>query len=86
MADNEPTNTVKVYTAENTNMDKIPYFFLERYMESYATELKSFFDCLKNNKAPSPNGEDGLQNVLVAIAAQKSYTEHRPVKISEVDI
>jgi myo-inositol 2-dehydrogenase/D-chiro-inositol 1-dehydrogenase len=86
MADNEPTNTVKVYTAENTNMDKIPYFFLERYMESYTTELKSFFECLKNNKAPSPNGEDGLQNVLVAIAAQKSYTEHRPVKISEINI
>ncbi|MFX1445185.1 MAG: inositol 2-dehydrogenase [Promethearchaeota archaeon] len=82
IADNEATNTVRIYTSECTNIDKIPYFFLERYMESYATELKSFFDCLKNNQDPSPNGEDGLQNVLVAMAAQRSFEEHRPVKIS----
>ncbi len=86
IADNEATNTVRIYTAECTNIDKIPYFFLERYMESYATELKSFFDCLQNNQNPSPNGVDGLQNVLVAMAAKKSFAENRPVKISEVDI
>ena len=85
MADNEATNTVRIYTAECTSIDKIPYFFLERYMESYATELRTFFECLKNNQEPSPNGDDGLQNVLVAMAAQKSFDENRPVKISEVD-
>ncbi|MFX1394609.1 MAG: inositol 2-dehydrogenase [Promethearchaeota archaeon] len=84
IADNEATNTVRIYTVECTNIDKIPYFFMERYMESYATELNFFFDCLRNNKEPSPSGEDGLQNVLVAIAAQKSYKENRPVMISEV--
>ncbi len=85
MADNEATNTVRIYTAECTNIDKIPYFFLERYMESYANELKYFFECLRSNKEPRPNGEDGLQNILVAMAAQKSYEENRPVKLSEVD-
>lgn len=85
MADNEATNTVRIYTAECTNIDTIPYFFLERYMESYATELKFFFECLKNDQDPKPNGEDGLQNVLVAMAAQKSFEENRPVKISEVN-
>ena len=85
MADNEAINTVRIYTAECTNIDKIPYFFLERYMESYATELKLFFEYLKNDQEPTPNGEDALQNVLVAIAAQKSFEENRPVKISEID-
>ncbi|MFW9829416.1 MAG: inositol 2-dehydrogenase [Candidatus Thorarchaeota archaeon] len=84
IADNEATNTVRIYTPECTNVDKIPYFFLERYMESYSAELNYFFDCLQKNKAPKPNGEDGLQNVIVAVAAQKSYEENRPVKISEV--
>jgi myo-inositol 2-dehydrogenase/D-chiro-inositol 1-dehydrogenase len=84
VADNEATNTVRVYTAECTNIDKIPYFFMERYKDSYSTELESFFDCLRENKEPKPNGEDGLQNVLVALAAQKSFEENRPVKISEV--
>jgi len=86
VADNEPSNTVRVYTAENTREDNIPYFFLERYMESYAAELHSFFECLRNNVDPSPNGEDGLINAIIATAVQKSYEENRPVKISEVII
>jgi len=85
VADNEATNTVRIYTAECTNIDKIPYFFLERYMESYEIELKYFFDCLRDDKIPFPTGEDGLQAVLIALAAQKSYEENRPVKISEIN-
>ena len=84
-ADNEATNTVRIYTADCTSIDKIPYFFMERYIESYSAELKFFFECLNKNIEPKPNGEDGLQNVLVALAAQKSYKENRPVKISEVE-
>jgi len=86
IANNEPSNTVRVYTAENTREDNIPYFFLERYMESYAAELHSFFECLRNNVDPSPNGEDGLINAIIATAVQKSYEENRPVKISEINI
>ncbi|MFX0072607.1 MAG: inositol 2-dehydrogenase [Candidatus Hermodarchaeota archaeon] len=86
IADNEATNTVRIYTSECTNLDKIPYFFLERYMKSYAAELDSFFTNLRENKDPHPDGNDGLQNVLVAIAAKKSYEENRPIKISEIDV
>ncbi|MFX0080516.1 MAG: inositol 2-dehydrogenase [Candidatus Hodarchaeota archaeon] len=86
IAGNEPSNTVRLYSAEKIKEDNIPYFFLQRYMDSYAAELKAFIECLQNNKEPSPNGEDGLQNVVIAIAAQKSYEENRPVKISEIVI
>jgi myo-inositol 2-dehydrogenase/D-chiro-inositol 1-dehydrogenase len=85
IAENEPSNTVNIYTAKQRSADNIPYFFLERYMDSYANELQSFFECLRNNEDPTPSGEDGLQDVLVAMAAQKSFEENRPVKISEVD-
>ena len=86
IADNEPSNTVRLYTAEKIKEDNIPYFFLQRYMDSYAAELQDFLECLQNNKEPSPNGDDGFQNVVIAIAAQKSYEENRPVKISEIVI
>ena len=85
VADNEATNTVRIYTADCTKIDKIPYFFMERYLESYSTELEYFFECLRKNIDPKPDGEDGLQNVLVALAAQKSYEENRPIKISELE-
>jgi myo-inositol 2-dehydrogenase/D-chiro-inositol 1-dehydrogenase len=86
VADNETSNTVRLYTAENVKEDNIPYFFLERYMDSYAAELDFFFECLRNNVEPSPNGEDGLINAIIATAVQRSYEENRPVKISEVKI
>ena len=84
IADNESSNTVRLYNSENIKEDNIPYFFLQRYMDSYAEELRYFIECLQENKEPSPNGEDGFQNVVIAIAAQKSYEENRPVKISEI--
>ena len=84
IADNEATNTVRIYNAECTSVDKIPSFFMERYMNSYYSELKYFFDCIANNEDPKPNGEDGLKNVLVALAAQKSLEENRPIKISDL--
>ena len=86
IAENEQLNTVRLYTAEEIKEDNIPYFFLQRYMDSYAVELQSFLECLQNNKEPSPNGDDGFQNVVIALAAQKSYEENRPVKISEIVI
>jgi myo-inositol 2-dehydrogenase/D-chiro-inositol 1-dehydrogenase len=85
IAENDTPNTVRIYTTENISTDKIPHFFLERYMESYVAELQSFFNCIQKNQEPSPTGDDGLQNVLVAMAAKKSFEEHRPVKISEID-
>lgn len=85
VAENEQTNTVKFSTANSTKMDNIPYFFLERYMDSYREELSYFFKTLRSEEKPLPNGMDGLKSVLVALAAQKSLIENRPVKISEIN-
>ncbi|MEJ2295486.1 MAG: Gfo/Idh/MocA family oxidoreductase, partial [Candidatus Lokiarchaeota archaeon] len=84
IADNEATNTVSIYNAECTTIDKIPSFFMERYIDSYYAELKYFFECIAKNKDPKPDGDDGLKNVLVALAAKKSLEENRPIKISEI--
>lgn len=84
MADNDVPNHVKIYTKENTQQDKIPHFFLERYMQSYTDEMKEFYTNLKDNKEPSCGGNDGLMAVVVAKAALKSLKENRSVKISEI--
>lgn len=85
IADNEATNTVSIYNAECTTIDKIPSFFMERYLDSYYAELKYFFDCIAKNRDPKPDGDDCLKNVLVALAAKKSLEENKPIKISEVN-
>lgn len=59
-------------------------FFMDRYLEAYANEMKIFCDAVLNNKELPVSGTDGLMSVAVALAAKKSYMENRPVKISEI--
>ena len=78
-----PTNVV-VSTKNGVCMDKPLYFFLERYRESFATEMREFVNCIKENKKPTVDGKDGLRAMAIAVAANKSVREKRPVKIEEV--
>jgi myo-inositol 2-dehydrogenase/D-chiro-inositol 1-dehydrogenase len=83
--ENDTPNTARLFTSKSIESDKIHYFFLERYMQSYKDEMIEFFKCIRKNISPPVTGQDGLKAVLVALAAKKSLMEHRPVKISEVD-
>lgn len=80
---NTPTS-VEVSTEEGVFTDKPLYFFLERYMDSFVQELQDFATALQEGSEPPVNGEDGLQSLLIALAATKSAHENRPVKIAEV--
>ncbi len=59
-------------------------FFMDRYIEAYANEMKIFCDAVMNNLQLPVSGIDGLMSVAIAIAAKKSHLEHRPVKLSEI--
>lgn len=59
-------------------------FFMDRYLEAYANEMKIFCDAVVNNKELPVSGTDGLMSVAIALAAKKSYLENRPVKLAEV--
>jgi myo-inositol 2-dehydrogenase/D-chiro-inositol 1-dehydrogenase len=59
-------------------------FFMERYTESFATELKSFTAAVLENRPTAVTGIDGRIPVVMALAARKSYDEHRPVRLDEI--
>lgn len=59
-------------------------FFMDRYLEAYANEMKIFCDAVTQNLELPVTGYDGLMSVAVAYAAKKSYLENRPVKINEI--
>jgi myo-inositol 2-dehydrogenase/D-chiro-inositol 1-dehydrogenase len=82
--DNDFPNSAKLSTADGVTRDKPQYFFLERYKMSYIEELKAFVDAVAQDKEPPVSGNDGLQPVLIGMAALKSLRERRPVKIKEV--
>ncbi|GMQ57424.1 inositol 2-dehydrogenase [Vallitalea sediminicola] len=77
------TNTI-LRTKQAVSTDKPLYFFLERYMGSFVEEMKQFFEAIKNDTETPVKGIDGLNAVVIAMAAKKSLEEGRPVKISEI--
>jgi len=77
------TNTI-MRTNESVTQDKPLYFFLERYMASFTEEMKQFFEAVSNDTPVPVGGIDGLNSVVIGLAAKKSVAEGRPVKISEI--
>jgi myo-inositol 2-dehydrogenase / D-chiro-inositol 1-dehydrogenase len=59
-------------------------FFLERYTESYLNEMQEFVDAIQAGKPVPVTGHDGLMAVAIGLAAAKSASENRPVKLVEV--
>ncbi|MDQ4076166.1 MAG: inositol 2-dehydrogenase [Chloroflexota bacterium] len=83
--ENERSDTHLFACAEGVQQARPPYFFLERYLDSYRAEMQAFVDCVLNDTPPPVTGRDGRIPIVLSIAAQKSYDEGRPVEISEVE-
>jgi myo-inositol 2-dehydrogenase/D-chiro-inositol 1-dehydrogenase len=83
-AENDAPSTVKLSNESGVSGEKPMYFFLERYKEAFITEMRAFLDAIAKDKPCPVTGEDGLQDLIVGLAAKKSIAEKRPVKISEI--
>jgi len=81
---NDTESSAVLSTADGVTGEKPLYFFLERYMQSFAKEVNCFIEAIENNTDTPLGVLDGLKPVLMGIAAKKSVKEHRPVKISEI--
>lgn len=77
-------NQAVVSDGTSVHTDLPLYFFMERYTESFASELKSFVTAIREKRATEVTGIDGRIPVAMALAARKSYDEHRPVRLEEV--
>lgn len=84
VSNNTPHNAV-YSDAEGVHSAKPLYFFLERYMASFETEMRAFVEAIQQDKTPPVTGLDGRIPVVMGLAAWQSYREHRPVKLSEID-
>ncbi|MGA2548202.1 MAG: inositol 2-dehydrogenase [Rectinemataceae bacterium] len=83
-AENDCPSTVRLSGESGVVADKPLYFFLERYKEAFIAEMRAFLDAVSTGKPCPVTGEDGLQDLLVGLAAKKSLAEGRPVKLSEI--
>ena len=79
---NVHNTTVELHDAEGTHADPVQNFFLERYGQAYANEIKSFITAVETGiRDPKPSGFDGLQAQILAEAATVSWQTGKPVRV-----
>ena len=82
---NDLNNTAMISSAAGVEVAKPTWFFLERYNNAFIAEAKAFTDAVLNDTDTLVTGFDGLQPVKIAMAANLSIKEGRPVKLSEIE-
>jgi myo-inositol 2-dehydrogenase/D-chiro-inositol 1-dehydrogenase len=76
-------NQAVISTGQAVRRDLPLNFFMERYTESFANEMRAFVQAVAEDKATPVTGMDGRIPVVMGLAARKSYDERRPVKLNE---
>ncbi|MDD3106535.1 MAG: inositol 2-dehydrogenase, partial [Bacilli bacterium] len=82
---NVAESTTVISDGSGVIAEKPQFFFLQRYMEAYSNEVTSFINAVVNNTETEVNVVDGLKPVLIGLAAKKSLSLGRPVKIEEIE-
>ena len=82
--ENPLKTTAQFLDSNGVHLARNPDYFIDRYADSYRLELIAFLDALRSNKPMPITGEDGLQAMLMALAANRSMRENRAVKINEL--
>lgn len=81
---NDAASTTIISRADGIYSEKPLYFFLERYMASFTKEISQFIQAIESDGPVPVSINDGLQAVVMGIAAGQSVREKRPVAIREI--
>ena len=80
--DNVAENTVVKSTTNGITAANPVHFFLERYMQAYATEWTAFVDACKNGTPVPATVQDGVNALALAEAANQSRDRGAPVSVT----
>lgn len=83
-AENQRPVSIELANSEGFTRPQLHDFFMTRYMDAYAAEIRAFVRTISEGTSPCPAGEDGLFALALAEAAIKSVEEGRKVQVSEV--
>jgi myo-inositol 2-dehydrogenase/D-chiro-inositol 1-dehydrogenase len=84
LVSNPPAHTALRSDAKGDHAPPLLPFFLERYGESFRIEARAFIKAILNDQAVPVSGKDARVPVVMALAANRSMEENRPVSLSEI--
>ncbi|HEV2473769.1 MAG TPA: Gfo/Idh/MocA family oxidoreductase, partial [Chthonomonadales bacterium] len=82
---NNYPNTAIIADAHSVRRDLPLYFFIERYTESFVSEMTAFVEAVRSGTPVAVTGLDGRIPVVMALAAQRSLGERRQVRLDEIE-
>jgi predicted dehydrogenase len=85
MVSNEELDRTTLITSDGARNATPKLWFTDRYADAYAAEMQAFVDAVRGGHPPEVGGEDGRAPVAIALAAQRSSLEGRPVLVSSVE-
>ena len=56
--------------------------FLSRFADAYLEEVRDFVKTMLSDRAPKISGEDGLRALAIAVAAERSHQQSKPIAVS----
>jgi myo-inositol 2-dehydrogenase/D-chiro-inositol 1-dehydrogenase len=74
-------NQAEISDGKTVHRDLPLNFFMDRYTESFASELRAFVTAVLEKRPTPVTGIDGRIPVVMALAARQSYDERRPVRL-----
>jgi inositol 2-dehydrogenase len=75
--------TPAMFLSANGSNHILADHFLSRFADAYLEEMRDFVHNMLAGKAPKVSGEDGLRSLQIAIAAEKSHLESKPVAVAK---
>ena len=57
--------------------------FLTRFADAYLEEVRDFVKNILDGRAPRVSGDDGLQALAIAVAAEESHKQSKPVAVTQ---
>jgi myo-inositol 2-dehydrogenase / D-chiro-inositol 1-dehydrogenase len=83
-SDNPHTTTAFTWDGSGVRAATLPYFFIERYRESYLRQWEAFVASVASGTPAPTSGADGRAALVLGLAAKRSLLEHRTVQIAEI--
>jgi myo-inositol 2-dehydrogenase/D-chiro-inositol 1-dehydrogenase len=82
--ENNYPNQATISNGDSVRRDLPLNFFMDRYIESFSSEIRSFVQSVLEDKPTVVTGVDGRIPVVMGLAARKSFDERRSVRLEEI--
>lgn len=74
--------TPAIFLSANGSTQTLEDHFLTRFADAYLAEVRDFVRTLLQDKPVPVTGDDGLKALAIAVAAEASHKQKRPVKVT----